>query len=292
VENQLVKGLALFYLDTSVYNHIANDEGDGERVMNYLMSERVKVLVSASNISELAACADSARRLHLLTLAKRLAGDDRPLNYPTDLLHLSLEAYSRRAPSMTVTVPPERDDVWIALSEPERVDERCRAEFFAHNAADEQWFRKMHEGARQGLQSAVEKLPAAARRRALRNPSALSRLYFGDVGFLKEMFAGVFQGLNHPEFSGREQTLLCELEPWKFYSAAMAAGIWNRAVQDNDWGWRTNAGAVDTRQSVYLAFCRIFVTADANQRRLLRPVAKLGHIRRNVISYGQLKDLG
>lgn len=291
VENHFVTRVTLFYLDTSVYNHIADDEGDGERVMNYLTSDRAKVLVSAMNVSELAACDDSSRRLHLLSLTKRLAGDDRPLNYPTDLLRLSLEAYSRRVPILTVTVSPERDDVWIALSEPTRMDVRCRAEFFAHNAADEHSYREIHERGRQGLQPVVEKLPEKARRTALRNPSALAKLYFGNVGFLKEMYAGVFQKLNHPEFIGHEQTLLRELEPWKFYSAAMAAGIWNRAVQHSDWGWKSNAGAVDTRQSVYLAFCRIFVTADANQRRLLRPIAKLGHTPRKVISFGQLKAL-
>jgi len=277
----------VFYLDTSALNQLLDDD-EREQVIAYL-GKRAVVYVSAINVSEIVANVNATRRLELLKLANRLADDRLPLGYPTDLLRLSLDAYVRRAPGLDVSIDPD-SDVWIALRQPERVDERCREGIASHNSAGEESFREMHEKGRDGLQPVVDAL-SREDRKAIRNASSLCKVYFERPEFLKQMLSELLKEFGHPELAGKEQEFLTILEPWKFYFAAMVEGVYNRGVKSQRYGWRSNAGNLDTHQAIYLAFCDVFVTADAAQRRMLKPVEKRGHKPRHVISYRELRRM-
>lgn len=71
-----------------------------------------------------------------------------------------------------------------------------------------------------------------------------------------------------------------------------AQGLYARALQDQDYGPRKNAGTIDLWFAVYLAHCDFLVTADRAQYGALRVINKIGRrskSRAKVLLYDQLR---
>ena len=69
----------------------------------------------------------------------------------------------------------------------------------------------------------------------------------------------------------------------------MVCGMYGRSIRTGQFGKDKNPGSIDTQQSIYLAICDVFVTADRLQRRMLRLLACFGH--RKKASIGNIQDL-
>lgn len=280
------------YLDTSGINAITEDK-DRQQVLSQLALQH-KTFVSLLNVAELTATQDEAKRKDLLRVAKSLARGCYPLARPQDLLWRSIEALEKRQPSMDFSIPEQDRGVFVVLQDPDVADESARHEALEFLQREERWYRSMHDGGRPHVQDEIRRLPRKEQQVVMSNRAAFLRHFATQPGFLQEVVADLLQPSPFGvRFRDKELEILQYLEPWRFYLGAIVTGIFDRSVRGNSFGHRVNAGSIDTQQVIYLAPVDVFVTRDEPQRRMLRLLERLGHARRAVWSYRQLrKHLG
>lgn len=286
--------MTVYYLDTSAINCLLRNPARAS-IVSYLTAFPCEVRLSALNVVELAATGNSESRTALLSLANELSCGRRPLEFPSDLMRIYLNAYAAGESNAVITLSEEHDGLWVVLREPETIENVDRFEVLEWKSQQERWYLEMYENGngngRLHLQYVVTNLSAMDRQRVRRHPMALLRHYWADSRFIEDSFAEFFSRCGHPDtFRGRVHEVLGDLEPWMFYFAAIGYGIFLRCVQENNYGRCGCAGSIDTQQAIYLAFCDVFVTADSGQRRIMKPLTRLGRIPRRVISFNELKQ--
>jgi hypothetical protein len=276
--------LGSLYLDTNALNALRLDPAR-ERLTELLVGADATVYLSELNVTEMAARSDADDRRESLLLGRRLALGRRPLADPRVLLERSLDAFANGRKEMDATADDARNDYYVALSDPGLITEEVRQRAYDLNQKEETWYREAHENARESMQAEVTRLGAGRPRTA----DQLRRLYFSRPDFLSALFEPFLRAYGHPELAGREQEILLRVEHWKFFFSAMGAGVFHRAIKPTGYGWKRNAGAVDTQQAIYLACADVFVTNDLPLRRVMKPIAKMANKQRRVMSFPEMK---
>ena len=71
----------------------------------------------------------------------------------------------------------------------------------------------------------------------------------------------------------------------------MAYGLFARGMKQTKFSKKRNPGRIDTQKAVYLAGCDVFVTADNEQRQMLRLLVPFGHKKRAIWTYDEFEYL-
>lgn len=279
----------IFYLDTSSINSLVDSPNFA------LISERIPkrdiVYPSVFNVAELGATSDERRRLELLKLTKKISGNYRPLAMPGDLLKRAVASVSAKAKDMDHSMGPEWGGVWIALNDPSLIHEAAYYEIIAWKRKQEEWFQGMHDRGRQKMQAYINRLSDTDRFSITSRFSSLVKLYSPEGEFVRSV---VFDLASHSgadvEIDG---VLVGEIirysEHWRFFLTSMAYGLFSRGVKQTKFSKKRNPGSIDTQQAVYLAACDVFVTADNEQRQMLRLLVPFGHKKRAIWTYDEFE---
>ncbi len=271
-----------FYLDTSAINSLHDDPRATELIE--AIKKSAHVYISVFTIAELASTTDQDRRTALPRTAKTISGDYRPAAMPGDLLRKSLEAVSAWASDMDNSMGPKWDGVWMALNDPTLIDHESFLEIARWKAEQERWYREMHERGRPLMQATLMRLPAEERAALLSKFSRLIKYYRPESQFMRESIAYIAtrSGTVATFDNVLADRIVRHSEHWRFFLSSMVYGMYGRSIRPGRFGKDKNPGSIDTQQSIYLAICDVFVTADHLQRRMLRLLACFGHRKRQV----------
>ncbi len=259
-----------FYLATSAINSLHDDLRVTELIE--AIKKSAQVYISIFTIAELASTSDQDRRTALLRTAKTISGDYRPAAMPGDLLRRSLETVSVWAPDMDNSMGPKWDGLWVAFNDPTLMDQESFLETAQWKAEQEEWYHEMHERGRPLMQATLMKLPAQERAALLSRFSQLIRYYPPESQFMRETIAYIASrsGTATAVDKVLADRIVRHSEHWRFFLSSMVYGMYGRSIRTDRFGKDKNPGSIDAQQSIYLAICDVFVTADRLQRRMLR----------------------
>jgi hypothetical protein len=282
------------YFDTSAINAITDDPLK-PKIVDRLTTYH-EPLISTLAVSELIATPKGESRYKLLRVASNLTKIADPpyhrvLADEPEMLMRSLQAflnpseeldYFRRAGYF-----PELD----VLRNP-RIDLAEAALFVKnwHKNIESRYHERMKRH-RDEAQEAIKQFPEEEIIKLSRADFLRKRVSQTDA--LKDYVANNIQNAKYrhlyPKIAGRELEILEKSELWRFYTAILDIDIYNRMVQRDKYGYKSNPGWVDSRQAVYLAAADTFVTNDINQRNFMRIVSCFSLTPKRVWSYAKLK---
>lgn len=277
-----------FYLDTSAINCLFDDANRSD--LTDRLGTHFKVYISVFTVAELAATLDRNRRIGLVTLAKEISGGYHPLAMPGDLLKRSLKATQGWKKEIDASMGPEWGGLWMVLCNPDLIDQKAYSEVICWKEQQEKWYQDMHDRGRPRMQQAIAKLPAKEKNTFGSSFPTLIQGYNQRPDFINNVVCDIVSSLNMILNKERVQRLIDHSEYWRIFLASMVYGMCVRSVQPTHYGKRKNPGSIDTQQAVYLAACDVFVTADEQQRRMIRFMIPFAHKhkRRSVWTYERL----
>jgi hypothetical protein len=281
------KGEKTFYFDTSAVNWLAKDPGSTATINGICAYSGI--YISAFTVAELAATPLKEQRTQLLKIAKTISSNWRPLAMPDELLKRSLNALLSKTNAMDASLGPEGDGVWLALNNPEMIDEEEHKEAVGWKTQQEQWYQDMHDSGRQHIQDALFKLSKQERYSLMLKPSRILRYFVNHPDYSPNLIGEMVIRCGLKTFDKRLTNSVLQLEQWRFFLGGMAYGFYARSVQRSRFGRQSNPGSIDTQQAIYLSGCDIFVTCDFSQARMMRWLIPLGHRKRKVWHYDQFK---
>jgi hypothetical protein len=270
-------------LDTSAWNALFDDP-DRDLLIEAALSRAIFPTCIA--ITEVAAIEDTARRIDILRLMKTLGRDNRPIASPNQLIIMACEGYSKRAAMITLNAGSDAEGAWIALSDPTQVDESAQGLAIDFNAERENVMRTFTEGLRRGLQSVF-----VAGTQRPRSFGSLIRHYSRDDSFLYEVINPIYERATGAALPRAELwPLLNSFYGWRMFLVGYACAIYQRAVQGQGYGHKTNPGHLDLWSATYLPICDVFVTRDRHQRRALKILNKANPRPTQILSYAQWRQ--
>jgi hypothetical protein len=287
--------MSVLYFDTSAINRLADDPN---RSLLLKALRREVCSISIFTVIELASTPDNRRRLHLITTAKQLVGDSRPLAMPGDILRRVTQAFSGREQTMDASMGSEWDGLWLALSEPTFTDADMVAEAQEWKTSEENWYQDILEKARPIVQSELQKRPKDEQDWITKYPSRLLKHFCRN----REFMVDVVNRLSPPAVlitNELAEGVIENLDPWRFFLAGLAFGFYRRSLQPSGYGRQLSPGSIDTQQSIYLAGCDRFVTADqggeggpwGGQLAMMRTIIPYGtSYKRTAWHFNQLRD--
>jgi hypothetical protein len=270
-------------LDTSVWNNIY-DDSERDRLIKVL---RTKVILpTALAISESAAIAESDRRHAIIRLMKTLGGDNRPLAMPNQLIILACQAYSRRDRNFTLNAGEEAEGAWIAINHPELVDSEAQKLTLTFNEEREDTFRRYFEGLRALLQPQF--INGLTRPRSFKE---LVRHYTVNDDLMYKFVNDIYeQAVGQPLRRDSLGELIRSLPCWRLFLLSCVYAAYRRAIKQQGFGWKKNAGALDLWSAVYLTCADTFVTHDKHQRRALSVLNRGSRRVTRIVSFTQWRQ--
>jgi hypothetical protein len=258
-----------YCFDTSGINRLLDDPARDAIVTALLDTGSVQI--TAYNVIEAAKTEDVLRRRSLVNFMRKLSDYKRPIDRPNTLARSVARGYATRSrdgsASFSVNTDPNLDGVWVALNEPEELDEETRAEVLEWSQQWEDDYDSIAIGARARFQALIAKYPKAQR----------PTVAFTVRSFIRQRDQ-IYKGLVAPIYQKETGTVLTEEgfeemmdEPlWSLYLGGYAYALHQRSVKVNGYSRHRNAGGIDLGQAVYLRLCDQFVTDDRAQYRGLR----------------------
>jgi hypothetical protein len=275
----------LYCFDTSGLNRL-HDDRDRDAIVAGLLATN-QVLVTALNIREAVATENAARRISLMKLQRRLANGFRPLRTPIELLREVTLAHIQNRTSVTLTIDESSQGLWWALEEPEGLSKELQQESYEWKKNLEDQFTEAHRRARRELQKAFA---PADRPKSL---AKLLHLFCHNPKMILPTVSSVYQSIaGRPLDMEGLLEVFRSLPEWPLFMAGWAQGMYARALREQGYGPRGNAGTIDLWFAVYLAHCDFLVTDDRAQYKALRVINTLGQRRRDrakVLLYDQLR---
>ncbi len=276
-----------FYFDTSAINHLFDDPQSISLLNSN--SENIRIFISVFTVAELASTPDQERRNALLKLAKIITDNYRPAAMPADLLKRSLETINARKLDMEHSMGQEWDGIWLALNNPELIDEDDFCEVVRWKADQERWFHDLHNDGRPMVQQRLNDFSATDKNEIAKRFSKFIQKYRPDSEFAINTVSNIASRV------GADLTISDELikgiikqsEHWRFFLVSFLYCMYARAFKMQNHGRKNNPGSIDTQQSIYLTICDVFVTADKRQHDMLRLISPFGHKKRQVWSFEQ-----
>lgn len=280
----------IFYFDTSAINSLFDSPNLAHISVN--IPKRDAVYPSVFNVAEIGATSDRTRRIELLKLTKQISGNYRPLAMPADLLKRALASVRVRAKDMDHSMGPEWEGVWIALTDPSLIDDAEYKEIVEWKRKQEEWFQGMHDNGRPVMQTYINGISEPDRILITSRFSRLVKLYSPEGDFVKSLVfdLATHSGTNVEINSVLVNDIVRHSEHLRFFLTSMVYGLFTRGVKKTNFSKKQNPGSIDTQQAVYLAACDIFVTADSEQRRMLRLLVPFGHKKRAIWTFDEFES--
>ena len=254
--------------DTSALNQLY-DDGERDTLITALLTAST-FWINAYNVLEAAKTKDMGRRQNLVRMMRRLADGKPPLSRPNWLVRSVARAYSEAGsggePRFSTTDDPDLKGLWVALTQPELLDDEIREEALTWAAEWESDYDAIASGARDRFQSFFATSPkerprtAAGTMRAMRNDD---RIFSGLAGPIYEQETG-------KPLSRTEYDRMMEEPIWALYLGGYTYALHHRSVKTERFARKKNAGGIDLAQAVYLRLCDKFVTHDRAQYHGLR----------------------
>ena len=254
----------IYCLDTSAINRLLDDP-EREPIIKTLI--RVgSVRITAYNVIEAAKTECEDRRYRLIDLMKRLADRKRPLDRPNTILLSYAKAHADGAAAALVNVDDQLEGLWIALNQPDLVDEDARQELINWAADWEGDFSNVVAGDRDQFQTLFQEVP----HERPRTIAATLRAYLNRRDECRSLISDVYQRHTQKSLTDSAYQILVQEPAWPLYFVGYAYAVHKRAIQEHKFQERRNAGAIDLGQAVYLTMCDRFITNDRAQYRAIR----------------------
>lgn len=254
----------IYCLDTSAINRLLDDP-EREPIIKALISVG-SFRITAYNVIEAAKTECEDRRCRLIELMKRLADGKRPLDRPNTILLSYAKAHADGASAALVNADDQLDGLWIALNQPDLVDEDARQELINWAAEREGDFSKVVAGDRGQFQALFRKV-SHERPKTI---AATLRAYLNSREECRSLIGDVYQSHTHKSLTDSAYQVLVREPAWPLYFVGNAYAAHKRAIQEYKFQERRNAGAIDLGQAVYLTMCDRFITNDRPQYRAIR----------------------
>lgn len=254
----------IYCLDTSAINQLLDDP-EREPIVKALLSAG-SVRITAYNVIEAAKTKGADRRSRLIDLMKRLAAGKRPLDRPNTILLSYAMAHANGASAALVNMDDQLYGLWVALNQPDLVDEEARQEVINWTAEWEGDFSKVVAEDRDQFQTLFQKL-SHERPKTI---AATLRAYLNRGDECRSLIGDIYQRHTNKSLTDSAYQVLVREPAWPLYFLGYAYAIHKRAIQEHNFSKSRNAGAIDLVQSMYLTMCDRFITDDRAQYRALR----------------------
>lgn len=275
----------IYCFDTSAINRLLDDP-ERDPIIDATLSVG-SFRVTAYNIIEAVKTKDANRRSRLVELMRRLTDGKRPLDRPNTILLTYAEAHAARAAAVRVNADENLEGLWIALNQPDLLDQEAREEALAWAAEWEDDFSDAVAVDRERFQSRFRKAP-------LERPKATAstlRAYLSKKDECCSLISDVYKRHTRKQLTDSEYGVLVREPVWPLYFLGYAYAVHQRGIQEQNFSERRNAGAIDLGQAVYLTLCDRFVTDDRAQYRGLRLLNVLNSKRRtHVMRYDTFRS--
>ncbi len=272
----------IYCFDTSALNHLHDDTEVTNLTTGLVVTNAI--WITALNVIEVGITEDADRRSSLLQLQRKLTDNRRPLQIPNRLIRERAVAYAAGEDRAASSVG-EEDGVWIALRNPQLIDEASRQELYRWKKELEDDFRQAHENARPDFQQLFDSGVVRPRTAA-----SLLRHYIDNKDLLFELTSGIYEEVTGVKLQREKLFQFFRAVPhWPFFFLGWAYSIYARAIRQKNFG-RNNAGNVDLWCATYLPSCDVFVTEDVAQYRALRLINKFNRRRTEVLLYSRLRQ--
>jgi hypothetical protein len=272
----------IYLLDTSGINRL-HDDPDCGAITKGLISNN-EVWISALNVAEIGRTSKLSRRISLLHLLKVLAQGRRPLEFPTRLIQRGIEAYSRRLPSIDISISERSEDIWQVLIDPTLLNDAALSNWSQPLQKFEKEFLETHRSARPHFQNLIvkgEPIPRSA--------AELLRAYASNEMFLYDIVNPIYKKIVDADLPASETIdLLWALPQLTGFLLTWGHSIYCRSISRSGYGTR-NAGNVDIWFGAYLAQVDRFVTNDLRQYQTLRLVARMIAPKCEVLRYDSFR---
>jgi len=270
----------IYCFDTSALNELHDDVEAAAITAGRLATTEVRI--TALNVIETASTRDSVRRISLLQLQKRLAGNQRPLQIPNLLIRSLAIAYAGHLESGNLSIGSNEEGIWIALDSPECIDEDSRQELYNWSRTLENDFCETDQNARPHFQQLF-----TYEERRPRNAASLLRLYAKSSDFLFEITADAYEQTTGAKLRKEELFSFFRTVPhWPMFFLGWGYSVYSRAIQREKFG-RKNAGGIDLWCAAYLPCCDVFVTSDRPQYKALRLINTFNERKTEVLPYSR-----
>ena len=272
----------IYLFDTSGINRL-HDDPACDSIKTGLVATN-EVWISALNVAEAGQTSERSRRLSLLRLLKALTRGRRPLEIPPTLIQRGIDAYSKRLPSIDLSVGPKNDGYWQVLLDPTLLDAKDPSELAQPLRMIEDEFLATHRSARPHFQELFAKgeqlFPTAAK---------FLKAYSSNEKFLHYIVSPIYANVVDAELPTSDiMHLLRALPQLTGFLLTWGHSIYRRAIACSGYG-TSNAGNVDIWFATYLAQVDRFVTNDMKQYQALRLVARMFAPKCEVLRYDSFR---
>lgn len=273
----------IFCFDTSGLNYL-HDDAEVEPIVTGLIATNT-VWITALNVIEAGITECRDRRTSLLQLQKRLSGGIRPLEIPNRISHNKILAFATGLDRVDLSIGHDHNGIWIALNNPERIDEEMRQELYSWKKELEDVFATTHKSAR----AEIQELFTSKKEQRPRNATAFLRHYMRNDDLVFEVAAEIYNAVTGTKLHRDKLMSLFQAVPQLlFFLLGWAYAIYRRAILQHNYG-SGNAGNIDIWCSIYLPSCDVFVTADEAQFKALRLINKFNQKSCKVYRYSELR---
>lgn len=272
----------VYVFDTSAVNRLLDDAECSHIVTGICAAGEVRV--SFLNVVEAARTTHHDRRRRLLLLLRDLTRGKRPLEDPVLLVKRAMLAYSKRAPSIDLSVGEDNAAAWGILQDPSLIDEAARQQIYMQGLELEKWFHDYFLSQRAEFKATFtgafrDRQRVANWLKAYRDHTTLA------ASLVRPLYKSTV-GLDLP---AEEVGALLDTVP-ELAALLLAWGFafYRRVIATADYG-RKNAGLFDVWFAVYQPRIDRLVTNDRRQYWALRSIALVVAPQCQVVSYDDLR---
>ena len=272
----------IYLLDTSGINRL-HDDPDCDAIKKGLISAN-QVWISALNVAEVGQTSENSRRISLLQLLKVLTDGRRPLEFPTILIQRCIVAYSKKLPSIDISISGNSEDIWQVLIDPTLLDDAALIKWSQPLRKFEKKFLATHRSARPHFQKLIGK-----REPFPKSAAELLKAYASNEAFLHDIVNPIYKNVVGADLPVSEtMDLLRALPQLAGFLLTWGHSIYCRSIAQSGYGIR-NAGNIDIWFGSYLAQVDRFVTNDLKQYQALRLVARMIAPKCEVLRYDSFR---
>ena len=271
-----------YLFDTSGINRL-HDDPACDAIKTGLVSTN-EVWISALNVAEVGQTSEHSRRVSLLHLLKVLTRGRRPLEFPTILIQRGIKAYSKRLPSIDISISENSEDIWQVLIDPTILDDAAISKWSQPLRKFEDEFLVSHRSARPHFQDLFLKGGPSPK-----SAAELLRAYASNETFLHDIVNPIYKKAVGAELPVSETMhLLRALPQLTGFLLTWGHSIYCRAIARSGYGTR-NAGNVDIWFGAYLAQADRFITNDLKQYQALRLAARMFAPKCEILRYDSFR---
>ena len=281
----MIGSIPIVTFDTSAHNRLARKGSDSEPVLEAIKSGWC-FRFAALSLEELASTPDPKLRKDFFVSCAELQKGLTDCLYPqNELIRLLVVAHFQNPSAFSWTTVNVRGWEYEQAIRDRRFvnDEQLATEQWQEMRKRKTDYKEMFSKPRVPISEIFKKYNEAP---PTTLQEAVTRVYGSDKPLVWSMGKWLYdRGSGADVSEAFVQQFMDVCPPFRALVYAMIMSWYNFGVRDPHTGERFSAGANDQYMSIYLPYCDKFVTADEEQQRCLREVARLTRVETEVVSY-------